>query len=150
MSQTRIGTSHFKNRAAAIEYYRKQQCDTAEVYRKIADGEIHLGPPNVSRGYRLRLDSDGRYELVKDYTVGSSELKWDYSNMPHDSLHMERGNWSARVMPLPNGRYEWTTWIGPPDKRVLHQRGEVKLKSSAMRAAKKKLFATDRAFPPSI
>ncbi len=77
-------------------------------------------------------------------------LHWTRSDQPTNSIHTERGRCGARVMPLPNGLYGWSTWIGAPGKRVLHQRGEVKLESSARREATRALLASDRCFTPSI
>lgn len=70
------GTSHFTSRDAAIWYYR--QCDPAarrteiaeQVDRKIADGEIHIGPPTcdtrvVTRGGEREFIPSSRCESLQ-------------------------------------------------------------------------------------
>ena len=79
-----------------------------------------------------------------------SKLEWYRSGRPFGSAHIDHGLHGGRTRPLPNGLYEWSTWVGPEGTRVLHQRGEVKLESSARRAVVQKLLASDRAFPPTI
>lgn len=55
-----IGTSHFISRAAAIRYYRPYGTDAAEVDRKLADGEIHIGKPE---GTASIIPGEGRYRV---------------------------------------------------------------------------------------
>lgn len=59
----RYGTSHFRDKRAALRYYRAYGNDSAEVERKLAEGEIFLGPPtNTPAGSRVRIDpAEGRY-----------------------------------------------------------------------------------------
>lgn len=62
------GTSHFRSRTAAIDYYLDYEENYAtaakEVDRKIADGEIHIGRPDLKPGQRLTLiDSGNRYAI---------------------------------------------------------------------------------------
>ena len=58
----RVGTSYFKTLYAAYEYYDSQCIDIEEVDRKIDQGEIHIGKPEVPDGAKLLLDrSEGRY-----------------------------------------------------------------------------------------
>lgn len=61
----RIGTANFYDRIAAIKYYRAYGMDAADVDRKIADGEIHIGEPVVlAVGETLHLvDGYTRYEI---------------------------------------------------------------------------------------
>jgi len=47
---TRIGTSYFVNLAAACRYFKPYGYDAADVTRKLAEGEIHLGKPPVMKG----------------------------------------------------------------------------------------------------
>jgi len=59
---TRWGTCHFVTQRAAVKYYKSQECDRAEVLRKIKDGEIEIGPPVVKNMDRLIIDNEeGRY-----------------------------------------------------------------------------------------
>lgn len=62
----RIGTSYFKDRAAAVRYYRNYEGANAEdaVTRKLAEGQIHLGEPPHKPGDTLRLIDNGtRWEI---------------------------------------------------------------------------------------
>lgn len=56
----RTGTSHFKSREAAMRYYKPYgYIDLARaVDRKLADGEIHIGPP------ALKPDGSERFTLI--------------------------------------------------------------------------------------
>ncbi len=68
---TTVGTSHFVNFTKACDYYKGQGYDELtpaglerEVRRKLADGEIHLGKPEVGVGDRLVLvDGGTRYAI---------------------------------------------------------------------------------------
>ena len=67
---------------------------------------------------------------------------WKKSDQPLDSEHLDAENVGARVKPGAHyGDYEWSIWVGPPGRRVMSQRGTVKSRASAKRAAQKK-FAT--------
>jgi hypothetical protein len=59
----RVGTSYFMNRQMAIKYYSQYSYEDVEteVDRKLREGEIHLGPPLIPSGHKLRQDDDGRY-----------------------------------------------------------------------------------------
>ena len=60
-----IGTSHFVSRAAAVKYYAAY-CDMPEalVSEKLAEGEIHIGPPATGEGEILvRIDHETRYGI---------------------------------------------------------------------------------------
>ena len=61
MAAHRFGTSHFWTRAHAIRYYREYGEDAAGVERKIAAGEISIGPPPIDDAMRCAPDADGRY-----------------------------------------------------------------------------------------
>jgi hypothetical protein len=58
---TRWGTSHFESLAAAEKYYRCYGVTKDNVGRKITEGEIHIGKPELKSGQTLRLDEDRRY-----------------------------------------------------------------------------------------
>ena len=60
---TRYGTHYFVSRAAAVKYYKSQESDAAEVSRKIKDGEIAIGRPELPTGCRLLTDEDGRLHI---------------------------------------------------------------------------------------
>lgn len=65
---TRIGTSHFVSMDKAIKYYRSYARMYAEVVRlierKLAEGEIHLGLPEVKAGQRVVVIDEGtRYAI---------------------------------------------------------------------------------------
>jgi len=69
----RIGTSHFVSVRAANLYYSHFGYNNSDVLRKIVDGEIHIGKPNLKPGERLEIiDSatgrrwDGRYAIVEE------------------------------------------------------------------------------------
>lgn len=61
----RWGTSHFVSRAAAERYYAACETDPARaVARKLADGEIHIGKPELKPGQRLSvIAGEGRYQI---------------------------------------------------------------------------------------
>lgn len=60
---TIYGTHYFVSRAAAVKYYKSQESDAVEVDRKIKDGEIAIGRPEVPPGCRLLTDEDGRLHI---------------------------------------------------------------------------------------
>lgn len=68
MSRTRVGTSYFPSRIAAIRYYKPYGCDdTGEtVDRKLAEGEIHIGKPTLLPGQRLTLINGTRWCVEED------------------------------------------------------------------------------------
>jgi hypothetical protein len=58
------GTANFISKAAANKYYKSQGYDLAEVNRKIKDGEIFIGKPEVPKGMTLKVNrEEGRYVL---------------------------------------------------------------------------------------
>lgn len=61
------GTSHFISRAAAERYYRLQggEPDARQaVTRKLAEGLIHIGPPELKPNQRLiKLDGGLRFGI---------------------------------------------------------------------------------------
>jgi hypothetical protein len=61
---TRQGTANFVSKAAAVRYYRDYGFDAADVDRKIAEGEIHIGKPTLKPGDRLVVVYNGtRYAI---------------------------------------------------------------------------------------
>jgi hypothetical protein len=59
----RIGTSHFISYKAAIKYYKDYHYEDtkAAVDRKLAEGEIHIGPPRIRPGELLTVNDEARY-----------------------------------------------------------------------------------------
>jgi hypothetical protein len=66
---TRTGTCHFLSRRSAQRYYAEPGGTWAtarEIERKIAAGEIKVGPPAIKPGQRLTLvDAGTRYAIVE-------------------------------------------------------------------------------------
>ena len=69
----RVGTSHFVSVRAANLYYLHFGYNSSDVLKKITEGEIHIGKPDLKSGQRLEIiDSatgrrwDGRYAIVED------------------------------------------------------------------------------------
>ena len=54
----RIGTSHFVSKATALRYYAYEGATADSVERKIAEGLIHIGKPE------LKPDGSERYVLI--------------------------------------------------------------------------------------
>lgn len=64
---TRVGTAHFVTLAHAVAYYRPYGFDRSDVQRKLAEGEIFIGPPVLKAGERLVLTDNGqRYAIESD------------------------------------------------------------------------------------
>lgn len=63
MSMT-FGTSHFDTLASAIRYYSNQGYSPEDVARKIDDGEIHIGKPEILSTEKLSVNSEGRYMIT--------------------------------------------------------------------------------------
>lgn len=64
--------------------------------------------------------------------------RWYDSDMPLGSKFLELDRCSGRVQPRSIGSgYEWTSWIGPGGRRVLHGQGFVKTIAAAKKAALK-------------
>jgi hypothetical protein len=61
-----VGTCHFVSNTAARDYYRPYGETAATVARKIADGEIKIGPPATKPGERLGTTDGGcRYTIIE-------------------------------------------------------------------------------------
>lgn len=64
----KIGTSYFISRRAAEKYYKDYDYDDVKsaVDRKLSDGEIHIGKPDIKAGERLEINNEGRYVILTD------------------------------------------------------------------------------------
>lgn len=61
------GTSHFESVQSAERYYAEYGYSDVKkaVAQKLADGEIHIGPPQLKEGEELRLNrEEGRYFII--------------------------------------------------------------------------------------
>lgn len=70
--------------------------------------------------------------------------KWKKSDRPYNSEHLDADVCGARVKPTSTysaSDYEWSVWVGPPGRRVLHQSGEVRTRAGAKRIARQKLHS---------
>jgi hypothetical protein len=98
-----------------------------------------------------RLTPGHRHSTKKSPTQLDREIAevtgvgaWKKSDQPYNSEHFDVGHASARVKPTSTysgADYEWTIWIGPPGRRVLHQSGETKTRAGAKRMAQQKIAA---------
>lgn len=62
-----VGTNHFRSRDAAVAYYSAYGFDGPEVDRKIAEGDIVIGPPALKPGETLStIDLNRRYAVTSD------------------------------------------------------------------------------------
>lgn len=62
-----VGTSHFRSRDAAVAYYSAYGFDGHEVDKKIAEGEIAIGPPALKPGETLStIDLNRRYAITSE------------------------------------------------------------------------------------
>lgn len=63
---TRTGTPYFISITAARQYYRPYHYEdtAAAVTRKLATGEIHIGPPPLKPGQTAAPDQEGRYIIT--------------------------------------------------------------------------------------
>lgn len=63
----RVGTSHFISRAAANHYYAAYGETAADVGRKLAASEIHLGRPERKAGQSVGvIPGKGRWYLIEE------------------------------------------------------------------------------------
>lgn len=64
------GTSYFVSRSAAIEYYGYEggtyRALGIAVDRKIAEGAIHIGKPEIKKGQKLILIDGGTRYAIED------------------------------------------------------------------------------------
>ena len=67
---TQYGTSHFEDWMAAVRYYKPYENNNLQqsykaVERKIKEGVIHIGPPEVKPGESISLnEEEGRYFIT--------------------------------------------------------------------------------------
>lgn len=59
-----IGTSYFESKRAAIRYFRYEEATSEDIGRKLAEGSIHIGKPELKSDETLSVDSDGRYMIT--------------------------------------------------------------------------------------
>ena len=61
------GTSHFVSVDRAMRYYNTYSPGFGQysVNRKLAEGEIHIGPPEVKEGQSLSINAEGRYVITE-------------------------------------------------------------------------------------
>lgn len=73
---TRTGTSHFVSYEAAVAYYRPYHYTDVinAVNQKLDEGNIHIGPPILKPGQKLRVILyEQRYEIVENETPMETE-----------------------------------------------------------------------------
>lgn len=60
------GTSHFTTKAAAVRYYRAYEDEPSKaVERKLAEGQIHIGIPELRDGQSCYVNAEeGRYFIT--------------------------------------------------------------------------------------
>lgn len=64
--KTRIGTSYFISKKAAIRYFKDYGYDAKAVEQKFERGEIHVGKPIITEFERLEIiPNEGRYMRVE-------------------------------------------------------------------------------------
>jgi hypothetical protein len=63
-----IGTPYFVSKLSAIRYYREYRYDNTEqtVERKLAEGEIYIGRPEIKANEELFV-REGRYHIQVGY-----------------------------------------------------------------------------------
>ncbi len=72
---TRVGTSHFRSFFEAVDYYKPYGTDRHGVEMKLANGEIHLGPPTGNGEW----DKEGRWWRTSSHLLPdmyTQRLKW--------------------------------------------------------------------------
>ena len=146
---TRTGLS----KSAADKLAREQRRESGGVARVVAEDRRanHATKRSSSEawsagGGRHHASAKTPAQLDREIAqvVGPSAATWKKSDQPFNSEHLDVGNASARVKPTSTysgADYEWTIWIGPSGRRVLHQSGETRTKAAAKRAAERKLAA---------
>lgn len=72
--------------------------------------------------------------------------KWTSSDRPLNSQHLESstGRLSVRVRPV-RDQWEWSIWIGPKDRRVMHDSGLKRSLAIAKRTALHRLWVEEGA-----
>jgi hypothetical protein len=59
------GTSHFVSWQSADSYYKEMGYSAADVTQKVAEGEIHIGPPKLKKGETLGTTDNGRRYTIR-------------------------------------------------------------------------------------
>lgn len=117
-----VGTCYFESREAAVRYYADQGIDAEGVDRKLAEGEIFLGPPPHAAGDLLHI-RDGRYIIEErgDPTQAmpapelEPEWKWAvvevFGHRQHVGRICEVEAFGAKMLRIdePQGEGEWKT-----------------------------------------
>ncbi len=123
--------------ATEWEVYGSQK-EALKRAKELAEEEDEEGTPAPGHATKKKTGAQLDAEIAQATGVGT----WKKSDQPYMSEHLDVGNASARVKPTSTysgADYEWTVWIGPPGRRVLHQSGEVRTRAAAKRIAQQKL-----------
>ena len=67
---TNFGTGHFVDIVAARQYYVTYGFNARDVDRKLAEGEIHIGPPPLKTGESFTINKEQRYAIVDEWSGG--------------------------------------------------------------------------------
>lgn len=79
-----VGTSYFTSKKAAIRYYAYENATADDIDRKIAEGLIHIGKPELEPGeYCTTIDNHARYAVGKmitraEYMADGAKLHQSY------------------------------------------------------------------------
>jgi hypothetical protein len=60
-----VGTSHFVSIPAAFKYYKEYGYSEMDVRDKVIAKEITIGQPEIIFGESLKVDTNGRYMIIK-------------------------------------------------------------------------------------
>lgn len=110
--------------------------------RHVSTGAAHATRSQSSA--RQHATKKSQAQLDREIAAATGIGSWKKSDRPFNSEFLETGNASARVKPTSTyagADYEWSIWLGPPGRRVLHQSGETKTRSAAKRIAQQRLAA---------
>lgn len=61
-----IGTSYFVSKQAALKYYAYERATMVDINRKIDEGLIHIGKPELKPGQILSIIDDGTRYAVQE------------------------------------------------------------------------------------
>jgi hypothetical protein len=101
---------------------------------------VSMGTAHALRSHHATKKSPA--QLDREIAQATGLGTWKKSDQPYNSEHLDAGHASARVKPTSTYSgtdYEWTTWVGPAGRRVLHQSGEAKTRARAKRIAEGRL-----------
>jgi hypothetical protein len=119
---------------------KKEALKRARELAKEAEGEDYA----TMKKSRSHATKKSPTQLDREIAEVTGVGTWKKSDQPYNSEHFDAGHASARVKPTSTysgADYEWTIWIGPPGRRVLHQSGETKTRAGAKRMAQQKIAA---------